>query len=125
MYVIEVNGKTILAKFTDMYPECEFLISDQEQLHPLICLKSHCHRAANCMEKLVKRVKHLFDAFPKAELLILYFRYKNDPGIKGGVFWKDLSEPRLIPVNSFAWKKIKSLGTVYTWDLPGELNIIQ
>lgn len=122
MYILEVNKKTLFTKFLEVYPECEFLIRDQSNLYPLLCLQSSCPRAANCMEKLARRVKELFDAFPQAELLVLYFKYRDAPGkLRAGVFWKDMREPRFITMNPGAWKKFKEIGEVYEWELPSEL----
>lgn len=123
MYILEVQGKTLFIKLKDLYPECEFLIEDQPQLYPLRCLVDHCPRNANCMEKLAKRVKYIFDAFKDAQLLLLYFRYRDKPDShRAGVFWRDMDiPPRFITFNRTAWDKCKELGTVYEWQLPSEL----
>lgn len=124
MYILEVSHRTLFTKFLGLYPECEFLIRDQPHLYPLLCLQSSCPRASNCMEKLAKRVKAVFDAFPSAKLLVLYFTYRDQPGrIRAGVFWEDMSEPRFIVMNPSAWEKFKEIGTVYEWDLPLELRL--
>lgn len=117
--VLEVQKKTLFIKLEFVYPECFFLIEDQPKLFPFICLFSSCHRNSNCMEKLAKRVKYIFDVFTEASLLFLYFRYRNDPDRqKAGVFWRDMTEPRLITMNPYAWNKMKEIGIVYEWDLP-------
>jgi len=122
MYILEVNKRTLFTKLESVYAECFFLIEDQPKLYPFICLNSDCHRAANCMEKLAKRVKAIFDAFPEAKLLLLYFKYRDRPNsMRAGVFWRDLSEPRYITMNPGAWEKMKSIGTVFEWNLPREL----
>lgn len=122
MYILEVNRQTLFAKLEGVYPECTFLINDQPQLHPLICLKSSCHRAQNCMEKLAKRVKAMFDAFPEAKLLVLYFKYRDAPNqLRAGIFWKDMREPYFRVLNHGAWSTFKRIGTVYEWELPQEL----
>jgi hypothetical protein len=119
MLILEVKQQTLFVKLKDVYPECEFLISDQEQLHPFICFTSHCHRNANCMEKLAGRVKYIFDGFPHAQLLLLYFSYRDKPASqRAGVFWRDLREPKYIVFNRTAWEKMKQIGTVYEWNLP-------
>lgn len=122
MYFLEINKKTLLVKMKEFFPECEFLISDQEQLFPFRCLQDHCPRNSNCMEKLAKRVKHIFDQFENAELLVLYFKYRDHPTrLRAGVFWRDLREPRFITMNPYAWEKFKEIGTVYSYTLPDEL----
>ena len=74
------------------------------------------------MEKLAKRVKHIFDTFERTELLILYFKYRDHPTrLRAGVFWRDLREPRLITMNPYAWEKLKEIGTVYEYTLPDVL----
>ena len=76
------------------------------------------------MEKLAKRVKAIFDAFPTAKLLLLYFKYRDRPNsLRAGVFWRDMSEPRIITMNPGAWEKMKQLGTVYEWNLPMEIML--
>jgi hypothetical protein len=122
MYLLEVRAKTIFAKLRDVYPECEFLIGDAPQLYPLRCLKDHCPRNANCMEKLVHRVKWFFDTFPNAHLLILYFAYRDRPGsTRAGLFWRDMDEPRFITMNRSSWEKMKSIGSIYEYNLPDAL----
>lgn len=71
------------------------------------------------MYTLAKKVKYIFDVFPNANLLILYFRYQDQPKKhRAGVFWRDMREPRFITFNEYAWAKVKSIGTVYEWELP-------
>ncbi len=68
------------------------------------------------------RVKYIFDTFPSADLLLLYFRYHDFPKKhRSGVFTRNLDEPRYITFNPHAWEKIKSMGTVYEWNLPDSL----
>ena len=120
--VLEINKRTLFIKLTSLFPECEFLISDVEKLHPLICLRGVCHRNANCMDKLVRRVKYVFDTFKEAKLLILYFSYRDQPGSqRAGVFWRDLREPRYFVMNRTGWEKMKEIGIVYDWPIPDSI----
>jgi hypothetical protein len=122
MYVLEVQDQTIFTKLVDVFPECSVLIKDSPKLHPLFCLKSNCPRNANCMGKLAHRVKYVFDQWPKAQLLILYFSYPDQPGSqRAGLFWRDMREPRYITMNRTAWVKLKKMGTIYKWQMPAEL----
>lgn len=74
------------------------------------------------MDKLVKRVKYIFDAFPEAKLLLLYFAYRDKPGSqRAGVFWREMTEPRYITMNRGGWEKLKEIGNVYEWELPDSL----
>jgi hypothetical protein len=124
MYILEVNKRTLFAKFLEVYPECSFLIEDQPKLYPLICLESSCHRAQNCMNKLANRVKAIFDAFPESQLLVLYFKYRDAPNrLRAGIFWKDMREPYFRVLNPGAWDTFKRIGTVYEWELPMELRL--
>jgi hypothetical protein len=124
MYLLSVQGRSIAIKLVDLYPECEFLIKGSPQLHPLICFVGPCHRNANCMEKLAKRVKYVFEQFKDAQLLVLYFKYQDKPNsIRAGVFWRDLREPRYITINPYAWEHLKKRGEVYEWNLPDFLTI--
>ena len=124
MFILEVNKKSLFTKFENVYPECTFLIDDEPNLHPLICLRGPCHRQANCMTKLAHRVKAMFDAFPEAELLMLYFKYRDLPNkVRAGVFHSDLREPRYINFNLSAWKKLKEDGTIFEWELPLALRL--
>ena len=120
MLVLEVQRKTIFAKLNDVFPECSFLIQGQDQLYPLFCIKNeYCPRNMNCMDRLVRRCKHMFDAFPDAQLLILYFAYQDRPGShRAGVFWRDLREPRFITFNRSSWVKMKEIGTVFEYTIP-------
>lgn len=122
MYILEVNNKTIFARLKDVYPECEVLINGSPQLYPLRCLADHCPKNANCMEKLVHRVKFLFDTFPNAQLLVLYFAFPDRPGsIRCGIFWSDFSEPYFRTINRASWELFKKKGTVYEWEMPQSL----
>ena len=122
MLILEVNKRTLFAKCLEVYPECTFLIMDQPQLHPLICLKSSCPRNQRCMEKLARRVKAIFDAFPESQLLVLYFKYRDAPNqLRAGIFWKDMREPYFRVLNPGAWSTFKRIGIVYEWELPQEL----
>ena len=74
------------------------------------------------MERLAKRVKFVFDKFPASQLLILYFKYHDRPNsLRGGVFWRDMKEPRVITMNPYSWEKIKKIGEVFELELPLEL----
>lgn len=125
--VLKLKGQsgsaTLFMKLKDVYPECEFLISDLPQVFPLFCLRREgCTRNQNCMDKLVARTRYVFDTFPDAQTVLLYFRYRDRPDShRAGVFWRDMREPRLITFNRAAWEKCKQVGTVYQWRLPDEL----
>lgn len=123
MYVLEVQEKTIFCKLKDVYPECEHLIMDSQQLYPLRCFRDDgCPRNSNCQEKLAHRTKFIFDNFPNAQLLVLYFSYRDRPGsTRAGLFWRDIREPRLITLNRTGWEKMKEIGVVYEWELPNHL----
>ena len=122
MYFLEVSKKTLFAKLVDIYPECSHLIADCDQVYPLFCLRGACPRNANCMETLARRVKFVFDTFADAQLLLLYFAYRDRPGsIRAGVFWRSMSEPRLITFNRSGWNLMKQRGVVYEYTLPDSL----
>jgi hypothetical protein len=120
--VLEIQKKTLFMKMKDVYPECEYLIADQPQLFPFRCLRDSCPRNANCMGKLAVRVKYIFDTFKEAELVVLYFKYRDRPqSQRAGIFWKDMREPRYITMNLYSWAKLKELGTVYEWEIPDDV----
>jgi len=122
MLILEVQRKTLFMKMVDLYPECQFLIEDEPQLYPLKCLVDQCHRNQNCMTTLAHRIKYIFDHFEEANLIVLYFKYRDAPKRqRAGVFWRDMREPRYIVMNPYAWEKLKSLGTIYEWTLPQDL----
>jgi hypothetical protein len=122
MYILEVQKKTLFIKLKDLFPECEFQIKDVEQLYPLFCLSGPCHRNANCMGKLAVRVNYVFEKWPEADLLMLYFSYRDRPGSqRAGIFWRDMREPRYITMNRTGWEKFKTMGVIYEWHLPNEL----
>ena len=121
-----VSKKTAFIKFDTIYPECQFYIEDEPKLHPLICLVGPCHRGNRCMEKLVKRTKFVFDVFPEVELLILYFKYRDNPNsIRCGEFWKDYREPKYSTMNPGAWDKFKELGEIFEFDIPDRFFLDQ
>lgn len=74
------------------------------------------------METLAKRVFNIFEAFPNAQLLLLYFKYRDRPGTtRAGVFWREMDEPRLVTLNRTGWERLKQIGTIYEYELPMEL----
>ena len=124
-YVLQVTSRTgkvvVFLKLRDLFPECFFYIEHSPQLFPFRCLRDNgC--VHSCMEKLVKRVKYVFDTFKDAQLLLLYFSWRDQPGSqRAGVFWRDFSEPRYMTFNRKGWAKMKEIGTVYSWRLPDNL----
>lgn len=120
MYILEIQEKTLFARLNDVFPECAVLIEHAPKLYPLRCLVDDgCHRNSNCMEKLARRVKHMFEVFEKAELLILYFKWPDRPdSIRCGVFWRDMREPYYRTINRSSWEIFKEKGTVYSWEMP-------
>jgi len=126
--VLKVTGQksgkvALFMKLDALFPECSYLIKGADQLYPLFCLKNNvCPRNANCMERLAKRTKYVFDTFPDADLLLLYFRYADMPNShRAGVFWRDMREPRYVTFNRAVWEKMKKVGIVYEWVLPDNL----
>lgn len=125
MLLLEVQGttqSTIFAKVKDVFPECPILIEDLPQMFPLRCLVDSCPRNANCMDKLARRVKHLFDTFPRAEMLVLYFKWRDRPtSQRAGIFWRDMREPRHVTMNWSAWEKCKNIGKAFEYHMPDSL----
>jgi hypothetical protein len=123
-YILAVNEKTLFTKLDNIYPECNQLINGYDSLQPLQCFKQDfCPRNFNCAEKMARRVGSVFTAFPKAQLLVLYFKPVQEPNqMYGGVFWENMDiPPRVIKMHTYAWNKFKEIGVVYEWDLPGIL----
>jgi len=116
MYFLLMSRKTSFFKLNDIFPECSLYTKEHPRIEPAMCLRetSACTVGHNCMETLVKRVKVLFEeVLDGVELLILYFKKRNTPGMGAVVLWRDFREPRVITVNPGAWKKIKERGWVY------------
>lgn len=123
-YILEINQSTLFIKLKDIYHDCFHLIKGEPNLYPLFCLKFDCPRVQNCHERLLKRIKYIFDTFQKAEVLILYFTYIDKPDShRGGVFWRDLERFKLITFNRSGWELLKKRGTIYQWHLPTELML--
>lgn len=109
---------TLFAKMDDVFPECSVLIKDATRMEQLQCFIDSCHVGANCMEKLAGRVKVLFDAFPRTELIYLYYKRRSDGRLRAGLFWSDFREPRLISMNRGAWDRLKVHGQVFAFTPP-------
>ncbi len=123
----KTGRSSVFMKLNDLFPECSFLIEGADQLHPLFCLVNDvCPRNANCMEKLAKRVKYVFDTFEKADLLMLYFKHPDMPGSqRAGIFWRDnTTPPRYTVLNRSMWIRMKEIGAVYEWNLPENLFMV-
>jgi hypothetical protein len=113
--------KTAFFRFKDIFGECFLYRETSPMIEPAVCLHEEgtCHVGKGCMETLAKRVYVLFEeVLPRVELIILYYRRRNIPGIGAGIFWRDMREPRITPINPYAWNVVKSRGTVFRFD-PG------
>lgn len=124
LQVESVTGRnTVFMKLKDLFPECELLIRTSPQLFPLRCLfDDGCHRGQGCMDKLAHRVKFVFDTFPTADLLMLYFRHHDRPqSHRAGVFWRSMEAPQYVTFNRATWERMKQVGQVYRWSIPNEL----
>lgn len=126
-------GRVLAMPLRQLFPECDLLIKDSPQLHPLICLRGTCHRNKACMVTLANRVRAVFDAFPRSTTLLLYFRYRHrdeeadDPSIGAGLFRRTFDVPRLIGhrqgyvLSRNGWKVLRTRSRVFRWDPPAEL----
>lgn len=116
-----INEKTVFIPLRYIYPECSVLISTSPQLHPLFCLShDQCPANNNCMDTLVRRVNYFFtEVAPKAQLMVAYFSHADRPeSLRAGLFFRDLSEPRLIVANRSAFQKFQTEGKHFTWIPP-------
>jgi hypothetical protein len=69
------------------------------------------------MDTLVKRLHVLFEeVLTDTEMVILYYKKRNVPGMGAGVFWRDLENFRIITMNPTGWEMIKNRGMVYQFD---------
>jgi len=114
-YFVVLSSKSAFFKFNDVFPECSLYQENTPRLEPLVCLRENvCHVGHGCMDTLVKRVQALFgELLPSVSVLVLYFRKRNLPGYGAGIFWRDLREPRVIIMNSYAWERVKIRGKVF------------
>src|SRR5262245_23787690 len=101
--------KTIFIPFRYLYQECFALIEGQQDLFPLRCLKDSCRVDRGCMEIVAKRVNYWFTYLePASSLMVAYFRYSDRPtSIRGGIFTRDLKEPRVSTLNKSAFEKFR------------------
>lgn len=116
MYFLLMSQRTAFFKLEDLFPECFLYREKHPQIEPAICIAEDaaCTVGKNCMETLAKRLKVLFDELlVDTDLILLYYRKRNLPGIGAAIFWRSFEEPRLITVNPTAWEKIKKRGSVY------------
>jgi hypothetical protein len=113
--------KTAFFRLKDIFGEC-FIYRDKSPLiEPVVCLheENSCYVGKSCMETLARRIFVIFEeVLPAVELIILYFRKRNLPGIGAALCWRDMREPRIITVNPYAWSRIKTRGTIFRFD-PG------
>lgn len=135
MKVLEIVSRTgsnksfLFVALNDLYPECEVLIHGSPQLSPLCCLPGKlCPKNASCVERLLVRLRAMFDAFSRALIIATLFRYQDRPeSLRAGIFWRDVEQdPKLTTVNPSAWAKLRRLaveaGTTYDVELPAELR---
>ena len=122
VYYFSFQTKTTFIKLQHLFPECGVLIEGQPELHPLKCLLSSCPANANCMEGLVRRLDYFFEnVVPQSELIVAYFRYADRPqSIRAGIFYRDMTEPRVAVVNPWAFRKFQKEGDTFKWFPPAE-----
>jgi hypothetical protein len=101
IYLLQFQVQTLAAPVRELFPECQLFIKDSPQLNIFSCFLIDCHVGRGCMDKLVRRVAAVFDYFPGALRLILYFRHRDArpgqrPSIGAALFKRDMSEPALI-----------------------------
>lgn len=113
MYFLLMARRTAFFKLQDLFPECFLYREQSPQAEPLLCLREDsCPGNHNCMETLAKRLKIMFDLLSHADLILLYYKKRNIPGMGAGVFWKDFRDPRTITMNPKAWARLKLRGKV-------------
>ena len=115
--------KTVFIPLRFVYPECNVLIEEHTRVFPLRCYQDNgCSVDASCPDIMARRIDYLFQNVVKAaELIILYFKYRDRAqSIRGGLFWRDLREPRVMLLNKSGFEKCFKEGEVHTWDATNE-----
>jgi len=71
----EVSDKTALIPLDGIFPQCGILTKDT-QIPRMLCVAdpSKCHVGQNCMGTLLGRLGKLHSAFPKWDIIVLYWR---------------------------------------------------
>lgn len=121
-----VHEKTFFIPLRYVYPECEKLLAQHPQMHPLQCLQEDgCPANMQCMDFLVPRVTYMFDkvAGPAVDMMVAYFKYtRSNPGelenkvaLMGAIFHRDLRAPTLMTMNPTGFAKCQAMGKVDTW----------
>jgi hypothetical protein len=120
MYFVLFSNKTAFFKLQDIFPECFIYREDSPQLEPCICLRENvCHVNKNCMSTLAQRVYALFEEVcTQSDVILLYFKKRNFNCLGAAVFYRNMGsiEPRTITMNPYAWKMIKSRGSIFQFD---------
>lgn len=117
-YFVIFSTKTAFWKMQDIFPECFLYREHTPQIDPLKCLleDNACHVNHNCMEVLAKRINVLFqEVLPSVNVIVLYFKRRGSQRYGAGLFWRDMREPRVIPINLSAWNYIKQRGNIFTF----------
>jgi hypothetical protein len=116
IYFLLISQRSAFFKFNDLFPECALYREAAPRVEPLICLLQNgaCHVGHNCMDTLAKRVSMIFnEVLPSIDLMVLYYRKRNLPGMGAGIFWRDFREPRVITVNPRSWERLKQRGQTF------------
>lgn len=118
MYFVVFSSKTAFFRLVDIFPECGLYQEKSPQLEPMVCLTENvCHVGHSCMDKLARRVHAIFEeVVPSADLLLLYYRKRNYDGLGASIFYRDMSNPRNITMNPYAWERIKRRGKIFEFD---------
>lgn len=113
--------KTMLVKLNDIFPECSVLLKPYPQLFNLNCFKNNfCPAQSACMEKLVPRIRFLFDSFSEVGLILALFRSPDDK-LMAGLFQRSGVEPRVIRVGPKGFDRFKKYVETYEIEMPSEL----
>lgn len=112
-----VQDKTVFMPLKFLYSECFYHIEKLDQVYPMRCFVDNCPVTANCGEILARRTNYLFERlFPQAEMLIAYYKYPDRPrSIRAIILNEDFSDPRVVTLNPWAFKKFQKEGIPYKW----------
>lgn len=123
---------SVFVPLRTFYPEAIQLTEQVGDPHPTACFTHPTPTNARLIEPLVRRSNYVFsELLPKLQakqplyILYLYYKWANKPNsIQAAAIRSDYSDPKVLVLNPYAFKKFQREGKLYEWDPPLDFQLM-
>jgi hypothetical protein len=121
-----LQGHTVFMPLKYIYPECSTLIEPFDSLEQLHCLRQDfCPANKGCVDKIVLRLKYLYDNVFTKEVKQVLGYYKTKEGkLKAGLFTVDFDTPRVLTLHPKVFAEMQGKSATFTWRPTTEYSLI-